>query len=76
MPSRPSIDDPEEQIEDLWAVQRAVFCTDIIDADIEEKEAELELLSGRFCNCVMMNASAFPVGTGIPSVVHGILPAV
>ncbi len=29
-----------------------------IDADIEEKEAELELLSGMIRNCVMMNASA------------------
>lgn len=50
--------DPEERIEGLRAVQRTMSCTDFIDADIEEKEAELELLSGIIRNCVMMNASA------------------
>lgn len=50
--------DPEERIEDLRSVQRTMSCTDFIDADIEEKEAELELLSGMIRNCVMMNASA------------------
>lgn len=50
--------DPEERIEGLRSVQRTMSCTDFIDADIEEKEAELELLSGMIRNCVMMNASA------------------
>ena len=50
--------DPEERIEGLRSVQRTVSCTDFIDADIEGKEAELELLSGMIRNCVMMNASA------------------
>lgn len=50
--------DPEERIEGLRAVHRTMSCTDFIDADIEEKEAELELLSGMIRNCVMMNASA------------------
>ena len=50
--------DPEERIEGLRAVHRTMSCTDFIDADIEEKEAELDLLSGMIRNCVMMNASA------------------
>ena len=50
--------DPEERIEGLRSVHRTLSCTDFIDADIEEKEAELELLSGMIRNCVMMNASA------------------
>ena len=50
--------DPEERIESLRSVQRTMSCTDFIDADIEEKEAELELLSGMIRNCVMMKASA------------------
>lgn len=54
--------DPEEQIEGLQSVQRTMSCTDFIDADIEEKEAELELLSGMIRNCVMVNASASLTG--------------
>ena len=50
--------DPEQRIEGLRTVHRTMSCTDFIDADIEEKEAELELLSGMIRNCVMMNASA------------------
>ena len=50
--------DPEERIEGLRSVHRTLSCTDFIDADIEEAEANLELLSGMIRNCVMMNASA------------------
>ena len=50
--------DPEERIEGLRYVKNAMTDTDFIDADIEAKEAELELLSGMIRNCVMMNASA------------------
>lgn len=50
--------DPEERIEGLRSVHRTMSCTDFIDADIEEKEAELELLSCMIRNCVMMNATA------------------
>ena len=50
--------DPEERIEGLRYVKKAMTDTDFIDADIETKEAELELLSGMIRNCVMMNASA------------------
>lgn len=32
---------PEERIEGLRAVHRTMSCTDFIDADIDEKEAEL-----------------------------------
>ena len=49
--------DPEERIEVLRSVKRTMSCTDFIDADIEEAEANLELLSGMIRNCVMMNAS-------------------
>ena len=42
----------------MQAVHRTMSCMDFIDADIEEKEAKLELLSGMIRNCVMMNASA------------------
>lgn len=50
--------DPEDRIEGLRTVQHTISCTDFIDADIEEKETELELLSGMIRNCIMMNASA------------------
>ena len=48
---------PEERIEGLRSVHRTLSCTDFIDVDIEEKKAELELLSGMIRNCVMTNAS-------------------
>lgn len=50
--------DPEERIEGLRYVQRSMSDTDFIDADIEQAERDLQLLSGMMRNCIMMNASA------------------
>ena len=50
--------DPEERIEGLRYVQRAMTDTDFLDADIEQAEKDLELLSGMIRSCIMMNASA------------------
>lgn len=50
--------DPEERIEGLRYVQRSMSDTDFIDADIEQAEQDLQLLSGMMRNCIMLNASA------------------
>ena len=52
------LSNPDERIEGLQAVHHTMTSTVFIDADIEEKETELELLAGMIRNCVMMNASA------------------
>ena len=52
------LNDPEERLEGLQYVQRAMTDTTFVDADLEEAEQKLELLSGMIRNCIMMNASA------------------
>ena len=52
------MDDPDERLEGLQYVQRTMTDTTFIDADLEETEQKLELLSGMIHNCIMMNASA------------------
>ena len=52
------MDDPDERLEGLQYVQRTMTDTTFIDADLEETEQKLELLSGMIRNCIMMNASA------------------
>ena len=39
-------------------MQRTMTDTTFIDADLEETEQKLDLLSGMIRNCIMMNASA------------------
>lgn len=50
--------DPEERIEGLRYAKATLSSTDFLDADIEQSECDLELLSGMIRNCIMMNASA------------------
>ena len=50
--------DPEERIEGLRYAKAALSNTDFLDADIEQVESDLELLSGMIRNCIMMNATA------------------
>lgn len=50
--------DPEERLEGLRYVMRAMTVTDFIDADIGQAEQDLQLLSGMIRSCIMMNASA------------------
>ena len=50
--------DPEERIEGLRYAKKALSDADFIDADIEQTERDLELLSGMIRNCIMMNATA------------------
>jgi hypothetical protein len=52
------MDDPDERLEGLKYVQRTMTDTTFIDADLEETEQKLDLLSGMIRNCIMMNASA------------------
>ena len=52
------MDDPDERLEGLQYVQRTMTDTTFIDADLEETEQKLELLSGMIRNCIMLNASA------------------
>ena len=52
------MDDPEERLEGLRYIQKAMTDTTFIDADLEETEQKLDLLSGMIRNCIMMNASA------------------
>ena len=52
------MDDPEERIEALRHIQKSMTDTDFIDADIDQAEQELELLSCMIRNCIMMNATA------------------
>lgn len=49
--------DPEDRMEGLRSVHHTMSCTDFIDADIEEKERELEMLASFIRNCITMNAS-------------------
>ena len=50
--------DPEDRLEGLEYVQRTMTDTTFIDADLEDAEQKLGLLSGMIRNCIMMNASA------------------
>ena len=52
------MNDPDERLEGLQYVQRAMTDTTFIDADLEETEQKLDLLSGMIRNCIMLNASA------------------
>ena len=52
------MDDPDERLEGLQYVQRTMTDTTFIDADLEETEQKLELLSGMIRSCIMLNASA------------------
>jgi len=52
------MDDPDERIEGLRYVQKAMTDTTFVDADLEEAGQKMELLSGMIRNCIMMNASA------------------
>ena len=52
------MDDPDERLEGLQYVQRAMTDTTFLDADLEETEQKLELLSGMIRSCIMLNASA------------------
>ena len=52
------MDDPDERIEGLRYVQRAMTDTTFVDADLEETGQKMELLSGMIRNCIMMNVSA------------------
>lgn len=52
------MDDPDERMEGLQYVQRTMTDTTFIDADLEETEQKLDLLSGMIRNCIMLNASA------------------
>ena len=52
------MDDPDERLEGLQYVQRTMTDTTFIDADLEETEQKLDLLSGMIRNCIMLNASA------------------
>ena len=52
------MDDPDERIEGLRYVQRAMTDTTFVDTDLEETEQKLDLLSGMIRNCIMLNASA------------------
>ena len=44
--------DPEERIEGLRYAKKALSDADFIDADIEQTERDLELLSGMIRNCI------------------------
>lgn len=50
--------DPEERIEGLRYAKKAMTDTDFIDADIDQAEKDLELISGLIRNCISMNATA------------------
>ena len=52
------MDDPDERLEGLQYVQGTMTDTTFIDADLEETEQKLDLLSGMIRNCIMLNASA------------------
>ena len=52
------MDDPEERLEGLRYIQKAMTDTTFVDADLEEAGQKMELLSGMIRNCIMMNASA------------------
>ena len=52
------MDDPDERLEGLQYVQRTMTDTTFIDANLEETEQKLDLLSGMIRNCIMLNASA------------------
>lgn len=52
------MDDPDERLEGLQYVQRAMTDTTFIDADLEETGQKMELLSGMIRSCIMLNASA------------------
>ena len=52
------MDDPEERLEGLRYVKRAMTDTDFVDADIDQAEQDLQLLSSMIRSCIMMNASA------------------
>ena len=52
------MDDPDERLEGLQYVQRAMTDTTFVDADLEEAGQKMELLSGMIRSCIMMNASA------------------
>ena len=52
------MDDPDERLEGLQYVQRTMTDTTFLDADLEETEQKLDLLSGMIRNCIMLNASA------------------
>ena len=52
------MDDPEERLDGLSYVMKAMTDTDFIDADIDQAEQDLQLLSGMIRSCIMMNASA------------------